>query len=123
MKKKKRRHNTIEIERMLQEAEALAAEGRTQNEIAQELGISVMTFHRWRKAQPRPELRSKTAVVPVQDHALEPADSSDSRRQAQIAELQLENTRLRKLVTDLLLEKVRLEDEAQPRLASLKKGS
>jgi hypothetical protein len=111
--KKKRRHSTTEIERKLEEAEALAGEGRTQNEIARALGISVMTFHRWRKAQPQQELRSKTAVVPVQDPAPELAGFPDSQRHARIAELQLENTRLRKLVTDLLLEKVRLEDEAQ----------
>ena len=72
--KKKRRHNTLEIERKLAEAEALAADGRTQNEIAQELGISVMTIHRWRKAQP--QLRSRTTVVPAQVHPAETADFS-----------------------------------------------
>jgi putative transposase len=119
--KKKRRHNTLEIERKLAEAEALAADGRTQNEIAQELGISVMTIHRWRKAQP--QLRSRTTVVPAQVHPAETADLSESRPQARIEELQLENTRLRKLITDLLLEKLRLEDEAQRSPGPLKKGS
>jgi putative transposase len=35
-----------------------------------------------------------------------------------IAELQLENSRLRRLVTDLLLEKIKLEEAAQSRNSS-----
>jgi hypothetical protein len=37
-------------------------------------------------------------------------DISPEREQSQIRELQLENSRLRRLVTDLLLEKVKLEE-------------
>jgi transcriptional regulator with XRE-family HTH domain len=112
--KNKRRHTPLEIERKLKEAEALDAEGRTQKEIARALGISVMTFHRWRNAQPVPQLRSRATVVVAEDHAAAPA-----QRQARIAELQLENTRLRKLVTDLLLEKLKLEEELQQSLRPL----
>jgi len=36
---------------------------------------------------------------------------------SRIAELQLENSRLRRLVTDLLLEKVKLEEAAQSSVA------
>jgi hypothetical protein len=35
-----------------------------------------------------------------------------------IVELQLENSRLRRLVTDLLLEKIKLEEAAQSSIAS-----
>jgi hypothetical protein len=44
-------------------------------------------------------------IVPV-------ADLAEAKREARIAELQLENARLRKLVTDLLLEKMSLEEDA-----------
>jgi hypothetical protein len=52
-----------------------------------------MTLHRWRKA---PAVPDRTREV-------------DDR----IAELQLENSRLRRMVTDLLLEKIKLEEAAQ----------
>jgi hypothetical protein len=108
---KKKRHNAAEIEAKLREADALSAAGRTQSEISKALGVSVMTFHRWRKARPK---QSQPASTSVSSHLEAPiADASESGRLARITELQLENTRLRKLVTDLLLEKMRLEDEQQ----------
>jgi hypothetical protein len=58
-----------------------------------------MTLHRWRKVPPGPQ----TAFVATHE----------ARRGDRIAELQLENLRLRRLVTDLLLEKIRLEEAAQ----------
>ena len=61
-----------------------------------------MTLHRWRKAQPGPQPAYETG----QSHRTR---SGRNR----IAELQLENLRLRRLVTDLLLEKIRLEEAAQ----------
>jgi putative transposase len=105
---RKKRHNATEIVSKLEQADILSSEGQTQNEIAKALGISVMTFHRWRKARrpyPAPSgLRTLGQLV---------ADNraSESDRASRIAELQLENSRLRRLVTDLLLEKMRLEDE------------
>jgi putative transposase len=104
---KKRRHAADEIAAKLREADALAVAGRSQSEIAKALGISVMTFHRWRKA--RPQLPGLHETVPKHVNAVAP--TSGAERAARIAELQLENARLRKLVTDLLLEKMRLEDE------------
>ena len=50
---KKKRHTAAEIAAKLRQADALSAEGRVQNEIAKALGVSVMTFHRWRKARPQ----------------------------------------------------------------------
>ena len=96
---KKKRHNLIEIENKLREANALSAAGRTQSEIAKQLNVSVMTLHRWRKA------------LPQSAHAENQTSRSHSVR---LAELQLENARLRKLVTDLLLEKMGYE-ESRPR--------
>ena len=48
---RKKRHSAMEIESKLEQADILSSEGQTQNEIAKALGISVMTFHRWRKAR------------------------------------------------------------------------
>jgi putative transposase len=109
---KKKRHSATEIATKLGKADILASEGQTQSEIAKALGISVMTFHRWRKARlsPPPETPAglRTISQLISDKHLPTSD-----RTARIAELQLENSRLRRLVTDLLLEKMRLEDEQQ----------
>jgi hypothetical protein len=63
-----------------------------------------MTFHRWRKAQPGRHATAETSLASQQIEEL-----SESDRVGRIAELQLENARLRQLVADLLLEKVKLE--------------
>jgi putative transposase len=109
---KRKRHSEAEITAKLAEADALAADGRKQDEIARTLGVSVMTFHRWRKAQPYIS-RSQVAIAPTEASPTSPAPRPEPERLSRIAELQLENTRLRKLVTDLLLEKMRLEDESE----------
>ena len=111
MSKKKKRHTQAEIAAKLGEAATFAAEGRTQREIAQTLGVSVMTFHRWRKAQPQ-MLKSQVPVEPEPRRIIPIANLSEAQRRSRIADLQLENTRLRRLVTDLLLEKMRIEDDA-----------
>jgi transposase-like protein len=108
---KKKRHSIAEITSLLQDA--MAAAGRTQSQIAQALGISVMTYHRWRKGAPAPV--SEAFAAPKASPSAKPAaaapHSADRASAARIAELQLENARLRKLVTDLLLEKMRLEED------------
>jgi putative transposase len=93
----KRKHSNAEIAAMLAQANEMAAQGKLQSEIAKTLGISVMTLHRWRKATPAPHLQIGQFEEEV----------SQSQR---ISELQLENSRLRRLVTDLLLEKMNLEE-------------
>jgi putative transposase len=99
----KSRRLTLAPTAKLTQAGALAAEGKLQPEIARVLGISVMTLHRWRKAQ-------ATAGAPVAKMPSTPIPSGGDNR---IAELQLENSRLRKLVTDLLLEKMKLEEASK----------
>ena len=98
---KKKRHSRVEIASKLAQANDLATQGKLQSEIARTLGVSVMTLHRWRKAPPGPP----PAFVVTSDRT--PAGGK------RIAELQLENARLRRLVTDLLLEKIKLEEAAQ----------
>jgi hypothetical protein len=108
---KKKRHTPAEIATKLERADALSAEGRAQSDIAQALGISVMTFHRWRKARPQ-ILRSENNSAPEAIPLVPIANLLKPQQRAGIAELQLENTRLRRLVTDLLLEKMQLEENA-----------
>jgi putative transposase len=103
---RRKRHSTTEIEVKLEKADALAADNHNQNEIAKALGISVMTLHRWRKASP-----SRPFVAPDAPSEGSSARQLPLRQQPRIAELELENGRLRRLVTNLLLEKMRLEDE------------
>ena len=83
----------------------MASQGRFHGDIAKSLGISVMTYHRWRKAR---GALVRHASRPAAD--VERIDISPEREQGQIRELMLENSRLRRLVTDLLLEKVKLEE-------------
>ncbi len=104
---KKKRHSPTEVAAKLEQARALETEGRTQAEIARSLGISVMTLHRWRKAEP-------SSLKPISQSARQPTRvPSEPVRTMGISELQLENSRLRQLVTDLLLEKMRLEEEVR----------
>jgi transposase-like protein len=98
---KKKRHSRVEIATKLAQANELATQGKLQSQIARTLGVSVMTLHRWRKAPPGPQPEHE-------------AGQPDRTRggSGRIAELQLENSRLRRLVTDLLLEKIKLEETA-----------
>jgi transposase-like protein len=102
----KRKHSRFEIATKLARANELATRGKLQSEIARTLGVSVMTLHRWRKAPPGPQ----PAFVATPE-AREPDRARDGAHR--IAELQLENSRLRRLVTDLLLEKIKLEEAVQ----------
>jgi putative transposase len=104
--KKKKRHSKVEIATKLARANELAIQGKLQSEIARTLGVSVMTLHRWRKA---PRGIQPALVATPEAGRVDRTPGSGNR----IAELQLENLRLRRLVTDLLLEKVRLEEAIQ----------
>jgi putative transposase len=101
----KKRHTAEEIGVKLHQAEEMAREGKFQGEIARALGISVMTYHRWRKArQSLPAVSTRRSVNVAEEDSL-----------ARLGELELENSRLRRVVTDLLLEKVKLEEELSVR--------
>jgi putative transposase len=103
---KKKMHSRVEIASKLAQANDLATQGKLQTEIARTLGVSVMTLHRWRKAPPRPQ----PASVAMHEAGQPDRTGGGGDR---IAELQLENSRLRRLVTDLLLEKIKLEEAVQ----------
>jgi putative transposase len=44
-----KRHASDEISAKLAQANELAAKGKTQREISKALGVSIMTYHRWKK--------------------------------------------------------------------------
>jgi putative transposase len=111
---KKKRHTSGEIAAKLRQADEMVAQGRLHSEVAKALGVSIMTYHRWRKA--RAAASSRPSLHGLENpRVTAPDDNLDARIEA----LQLENLRLRRLVTDLLLEKVRLEET----LGSKKSGT
>ncbi len=102
---KKGKHSKAEIAAKLAQANDLATQGKLQSDIARTLGVSVMTLHRWRKMS----LLSRATPTGLD----EPSQLEQAPHASRIAELQLENSRLRRLVTDLLLEKIKLEEAFQ----------
>src|SRR5262245_43855651 len=100
-----KRHSRVEVAKKLAQANGLARQGKLQSEIARTLGVSVVTLHRWRKAQPGPQ-RGFVAI-----HGADRTPGGGGR----IAELQLEKSWLRRMVTDILLEKIKFEEEAAQR--------
>jgi hypothetical protein len=106
-----KKHSREEILLKLARADELARAGKSQVDVCKALGVSVMTLHRWRKLP----LPKSEADIP-QDRAgdgdvLTMPPAMDETRRV-LEELKLENQRLRKIVTDLLLEKMRLEEAA-----------
>lgn len=87
-----KRHTVDEITRGLARARELTAKGLAQTAIVKELGISVMTLHRWRRSESAPR---SPATTPAQR-----VISPDPGHEAGLIE---ENRRLRMIVIDLVL--------------------
>jgi putative transposase len=105
-----KKHSPEEIRAKLGRAKELAERGLSQAEICSALGVSVMTFHRWRKLLPY-----KIDVRPAEDApSLTPSPVGYENDLKRLRELQLENQQLRKLVADLMLEKLHLQEAAKP---------
>ena len=85
---KRKRHGPEQIIRKLREAEALQSEGKTIAEVCQRLEVSEQTFHRWRNQY----------------------GGMKAQEAKRLKELEQENTRLKKLVADLSLDKQILEE-------------
>jgi putative transposase len=113
------KHSPAEIAAKLRQADELAAQGKRRSEILRVLGISQMTYHRWRKARSSaaPEPRAPAASDapeagrPLKIDAASFAALSPREQISAFQELQRENVRLRELFTDALLEKIKLEEE------------
>lgn len=108
-----KRHASGEITAKLAQANELAAKGKTQREISKALGVSIMTYHRWKKLvnaeEPADVLRGTASEIRPG------SKSSDASSDEMIKRLDLENSQLRRLVTDMLLDKLKLEDELRTR--------
>ena len=87
----KKRYRPEEIIAKLREAEVLLAQGMKVPEVAKSIGIHEITYYRWRK---------EYGGLKV----------SQAKR---LKELEKENTRLRKAVSDLSLDKVILQEAAR----------
>jgi len=110
-----KKHSHEEILLKLARADELARTGNSQVDICKALGVSIMTLHRWRKL-PMPK---REAVVPhdrADDHKTPTSSATVDEMRRVLEELTLENQRLRKIVTDILLEKMRLEEAASATL-------
>jgi transposase-like protein len=83
-----KKHTPEQIVRKLREAEADLAAGQSVGQVCQKLGVSEPTFHRWRN-----------------QYGGMKAD--DAKR---LKELETENTRLKKAVADLALDKQMLQE-------------
>jgi transposase-like protein len=79
---RRKRHTADQIVRKLREADAQLAAGATIAEVSKKLGVSEVTFHRWRKQ-----------YGGMRDHQAK-----------RLRELEKENTRLKKLVAEQALD-------------------
>jgi putative transposase len=84
----RKRYTPEEIIQLLREAEVLLSQDKTVAETAKQLGIAEQTYYRWRREYGG-------------------LDKSEARR---LKELERENTRLKKLVAELALDKAILEE-------------
>ena len=100
---KRRKHSLTEIADKLVKADQLVAEGKLQVEVARALGVSIMTYHRWRKAQ-RSQTKGSAGTVSVGNNSS--GFTSSPGGDQSIKQLSLENARLRNLFTDMVLEKI-----------------
>jgi putative transposase len=100
------RHTESEIAAKLATADEMAGRGVLHRDIAKSLNISLMTYQRWRKARRSSAASMPRAAVDMVRSALPP----DYEEIGQISELKIENSRLRRLVANLLLEKLELQE-------------
>jgi len=83
-----KRHSQEEISTKLNRVHMLTAQGKSLNDALKSIGVSRQTLYRWR-----------------QEHVVDQA-SPDER----LRELEAENEKLRRAVTDLILEKMAMEE-------------
>ena len=113
---KQHRHSIEEIASKLEQADAMSAQGRRHGDIAKALHISVMTYHRWRRARQSPCIAVQPQSGGVEMHrSHKPANW--------LHDLQLENSRLRRMVTDLMLEKMNLEERIRDHAGHVTSGT
>lgn len=85
---KRKRHSAEQVVTKLREADAMLTAGASMAQVCQRLEISEATFHRWRNQY----------------------GGMKAEEAKRLKELELENSRLKKLVADLSLDKQILEE-------------
>src|SRR5262245_42716651 len=101
-----KRHASEEIAAKLARASEVAARGKTRGEIAKALGVSIMTYHRWKTSL---KATTESGDSTGRDKAEPAAASADT--DGRVKQLELENSQLRQLFTDVMLEKLKLEQQ------------
>ena len=86
----RKRHRPEEIVAKLRQVEVLTAQGRTVSEAIRSIGVTEVTFYRWRQEY----------------------DGLKGDQVKRLKELEAENVRLRRAVSDLTLEKLILKEAA-----------
>lgn len=86
-----KRRSAKEIKEMLTRGEAQVAQGTTVEQVCNDLGVSVPTYYAWRRKYG------------------EGAGEADPKKR--VKELETENSRLRRVVTDQAMEIVRLKED------------
>ena len=86
----KKRHTAEEIVSKLRQVDVLTAQGRTVAEAIRQIGVTEVTYYRWRNEY----------------------GGLKSDQVKRLKELEMENTRLRRAVSDLTLEKLILKEAA-----------
>jgi transposase-like protein len=86
----KKRHTAEEIVSKLRQADVLTAQGRTVAEAIRQIGVTEVTYYRWRSEY----------------------GGLKSDQVKRLKELEMENARLRRAVSDLTLEKLILKEAA-----------
>ncbi len=86
----KKRHTAEEIVSKLRQVDVLTAQGRTVAEAIRQIGVTEVTYYRWRNEYGGPK----------------------SDQVKRLKELEMENARLRQAVSDLTLEKLILKEAA-----------
>jgi putative transposase len=87
----RKRFTTEQIIGMLREAEVLLSQGRTTGEVCRQLGVSEQSYYRWRKEY----------------------GGLNVDQAKRLKELEKENARLRRAVSDLTLDKLILKEAAE----------
>ena len=86
----KKRHTAEEIASKLRQVDVLTAQGRTVAEAIRQIGVTEVTYYRWRNEY----------------------GGLKSDQVKRLKELEMENARLRRAVSDLTLEKLILKEAA-----------
>lgn len=86
----KKRHTAEEIVSKLRQVDVLTAQGRTVAEAIRQIGVTEVTYYRWRNEY----------------------GGLKSDQVKRLKELEMENARLRRAVSDLTLEKLVLKEAA-----------